>query len=235
MAIFCFDIDGTVTPHRSMIDSIMFSLLENMINKGHKIWFITGGEAAQAKFQLGEIFNICDRVYCCSGSELWVHGELKKSIDYKFPKTLITLIYVLLQKYPKNEFNKKHISFRTGLLSISVPGHSATREERAEFIEWDTKTKFRERCVSFITSKFPELKATLGGQTSIDITPASGGKVAVLNELPANEQIFFWCDEAKPLGNDYEFAEGLTNLGGIVMPVRNWQETYHQVKEIIDV
>lgn len=235
MAIFCFDIDGTITPHRNMIDSAMFSLLEKLaIN--NEIWLITGNNADKAKYQIGDLFNIVDRVYCCSGSELWKKGVLVKQLDYKFDNRFIATIYALIEKCPiKMATKSKHVIFSTGIIKVSIPGYSITKEERLAFIEWDKKSKFREKCVRFINKQYPELKASLAGQTSIDITPASGGKVAVLQDIPSKEKILFWCDEAFPLGNDYEFAEGLTKLGGIVMPVNNWQETYHQVREILYV
>ena len=235
MTIFCFDIDGTVTEPNKLIDPIMADTIVKA-SKYNKIWFITGNSYDKAKRQLGNLITISDSIYCCSGSELWSNGVLVKNIDYSFSKKLIATLYVLVDKFPE-KFNHvgNHITFKTGMLTLAIPGTGLSDSDRNKFKELDDKLHFREKCVNFLNKYHTDIKATLGGMTSIDITPIKGGKAIVADDIPINESVYFWGNEIKISGNDYEFANLVKERGGTVFSVDNWQQTYHSLKEIVNV
>ena len=75
--------------------------------------------------------------------------------------------------------------------------------------------------------EFPELAAEVGGETGIDIYPASLDKSQVTEYFP-NTDIHFFGDRCEPGGNDHSLAVKLSN----VSHVKNWKETWQILKNL---
>jgi phosphomannomutase len=232
MTILAFDVDGTITEARRRIDSTMLDMLLALCDS-RRVWIVTGSNESKCSEQIGTLFYTAERVYCCAGSELWTGGNKIKSTDWHPPVQLGLDLLAALEASGYDEQTGHHLEVRTGMINLSIPGRNATQAQRDRFTAWDDKTKTRRRIADDINLRHPQVHATLGGKTGIDITKRGCGKHVILSD--ADESIWFWGDECRSGGNDYSLAESLTRPGDRVFCTTGWQDTYHQLKEITGI
>ena len=74
---FIFDVDGTLTPSRGIID-LEFKAFFNSFCLMNDVYLVTGSDKPKTVEQISELtYNLCKRVYQCSGSDVW-EGESKR-------------------------------------------------------------------------------------------------------------------------------------------------------------
>lgn len=230
MAILAFDVDGTLTDARKPIDpsilTVMLSLCET-----HKVWLVTGSDEPKCREQVGSLFTAVGRAYCCSGAELWVDGLKIKSNDWNPPVQLIIDLFTALEYSEYPEQTGSHVEIRTGMVNLSIPGRKATQAQRDQFTAWDEKTNYRRKVANQINLKYPNVHATIGGKTGIDVTERGRGKHTILAD--ADDAVWFWGDECRNGGNDYTLAQQLElDRRNKVFHTTGWQDTYHQLREL---
>ena len=116
------------------------------------------------------------------------------------------------------------------MVNFSVVGRNATMGERQLYVRWDKEQLERVRIAERFNKKFPDLKATVGGDTGIDIAPKGNDKSQILRDFSHRDTLWFFGDAMDPSGNDYSLAECKEVTWAI--PVSGWQETYQKLKEI---
>ena len=116
------------------------------------------------------------------------------------------------------------------MVNFSVVGRNATMGERQLYVRWDKEQLERIRIAERFNKKFPDLKATVGGDTGIDIAPQGNDKSQILRDFGHRDTLWFFGDAMDPSGNDYSLAECKEVTWAI--PVSGWQETYQKLKEI---
>ena len=88
---YIFDVDGTLTPSRQVIDSSFEAFMIKFCCK-HDVYLVTGSDRQKTVDQLG--LDICyraKRVYNCSGADVWEKNEnIYRSswglpLDVKYP------------------------------------------------------------------------------------------------------------------------------------------------------
>ena len=68
---FIFDVDGTLTPSRGIIDT-HFKMFFNTFCLENDVYLVTGSDKPKTIEQLGEdTYNLCKRVYNCSGGDVY--------------------------------------------------------------------------------------------------------------------------------------------------------------------
>jgi len=233
MTILAFDVDGTITDPRRPIEGIMLDLMLNLCSI-YKVWLVTGSDEPKCREQIGsELFNAVGRVYCCAGAERWSGTSLVSSNGWNPPVQLIVDLFSAIDEIGYEHKTGKHVEIRTGMVNLSIPGRNASQDQRDQFTAWDQKTGTRRRIANELNRKYPQVHATLGGKTGVDITERGRGKHVIIAD--AQEPIWFWGDECRTGGNDCSLAESLTRPGDRVFHTTGWQDTYHQLKEIMSV
>lgn len=233
MAILAFDVDGTITDARRPIDPKMLEVLLNLANR-EIVWLVTGSDEPKCREQVGPLFDAVERVYCCAGAELWIGSKLESYASWDIPVPLIEDLYSALKSSEYEEQTGAHVEIRTGMINLSIPGRRATQAQRERFTAWDEKTGTRRRIADEINRRYPNVHATLGGKTGIDVTERGRGKHVILEDSWFN--MWFWGDECRPGGNDHSLAEALLlDNKNRVFHTRGWQDTYHQLREIFDL
>ena len=77
---FIFDVDGTLTPSRGLIDS-EFKQFFNEFCRDNPVYLVTGSDKSKTVEQIGEdTYNLCHSVYNCSGNDVW---QSNKHISHK--------------------------------------------------------------------------------------------------------------------------------------------------------
>ena len=118
-----------------------------------------------------------------------------------------------------------HIEHRVGLCNFSVVGRNANLAERADYFEWDNYTRERKNIARKLNLEFPEIHASIAGETGIDIYKSGSGKEQLIHLF--NDEIYFFGDRMDVDGNDYSLAQAIVhNNRGKVYPVSSWENTW---------
>ncbi|MBX4189350.1 HAD-IIB family hydrolase [Candidatus Parcubacteria bacterium] len=238
--IIAFDLDGTLTPSKSPLDSEMSALLVELLKK-YKVAVISGAALRQFEKQflaslvatpseLRNLYivptngaNLCQyRIgwLCTHSYELT--DEEKKAITVGFEKALAETGF----EKPEKLFGDQ-IEDRGTQVTFSALGMEAPLELKEK---WDPDHAKRARIVAALKPMLKDFSIHMGGATSIDVTRKGIDKAYGLNEVLKlaecpPERMLFVGDELRPDGND---APALT-IGCQSRAVKGPKET----KEVI--
>ena len=224
---YCFDVDGTLTPSRSVMDEKFRKEFLDFASK-HDVCLVTGSDYPKTLEQVGqEVIDACSFVFNCCGNEVRTRDKVKYQSAWKPGGTLLlTLEY----EKRKSEFpirTGKHIETRIGMVNFSVVGRNATKEDRAAYVKWDEEMNERLIISSRLRTLFSELDCTIAGETGLDIYPKGKDKSQV-REWIENKLVFFG-DRCEYGGNDYPLAK----VADVVYNVKNWEETREKLAALV--
>lgn len=192
----------------------------------HKpVWVITGSDYPKTVEQMGQLLveNITG-VYNCAGNIYTAAGVEQSRREFTLDPEVREYLGLLLDTsaYPTRTGN--HIEHRGGLVNFSIVGRGADREQREQYHIWDTINHERSRLAVLIEQRFPELSATVAGQTGIDIYPQGWDKSQIKEAV---KPFIFFGDKCAKGGNDYTIAQ----VADRVHAVRDWRETWQILQE----
>ncbi|KAK3911951.1 Phosphomannomutase [Frankliniella fusca] len=241
--ILClFDVDGTLTAPRKVIDAEIYKFLMEEVKPKCCIGLVGGSDQSKIVEQMGGnhclqefdfVFSENGILAVKNGTEIgrqtiqsFVGEErLQKFINY----TLLCLSEIELP-VKRGTF----VEFRTGMLNICPIGRSCSREERNAFEKYDKQHNIRQKLVEKLKSKFPDFGLTLsiGGQISIDVFPNGWDKTYSLNYLEKEgfKAIHFFGDKVDKGGNDHEIYNDARVIGH---RVTSPQDTMEKVCEVL--
>jgi phosphomannomutase len=229
---FIFDVDGTLTPSRQQMDDKFRSWFIDFCDS-NDVYLVTGSDYAKTLEQVGvEVVMSVKRIYNCSGTDVWEQGVNVKTKEWNAPKELYDLMHGWLQTSPFPARMGKHIEERPGMINFSIVGRNATIGERKMYVKFDTDTKERENIAFQINLEFPDITATVGGETGIDIAPTGWDKSQILEDFDSNDKIIFFGDRVEQGGNDYPLAAA--NKKGINYHVKDWHDTWSKLDAYIN-
>jgi len=218
---FIFDVDGTLTPSRQIIDSNFADWFESFC-KINDVYLVTGSDRPKTLEQIGEtIYNNCKRVYNCNGNDVWEKDINVRTNEWVLCEDAHEWLSI---KLTESEFSLRtglHFEHRPGMVNFSVVGRNATIGERKLYVEWDTRTKERENIAKEFNLLFPKLKATVGGETGIDISPIGTDKAQIMQDFDNDDRTYFFGDRMDPDGNDYPLAQ----VVNVTRAISGWQQT----------
>jgi phosphomannomutase len=227
MKTFIFDVDGTLTPSRGVID-IEFKRYFNKFCRKNKVCLVTGSDKSKTIEQLGEdTYNLCHAVYNCNGNDVWQGNKHIRSSKWIMP----SIVYEWLSDQLNSSYFKlrtgNHFEERPGMVNFSIVGRNATQKQRQEYVKWDNERHERMRIADQFNLVFPELEATVGGETGIDISLKNSNKSQILKDFYIDEHLIFFGDAMYKDGNDFELAEQIIdNSRGDCYNIKNWAETW---------
>jgi phosphomannomutase len=221
---FIFDVDGTLTPSRGVIDK-EFAIWFSKFCDVNDVYLVTGSDKPKTIEQIGEyIYHKCKRVYNCSGSDVWC-GDLHISTNkWILPETPHEWLSEELAKSAFPLRTGLHFEHRPGMVNFSIVGRNADAEQRKKYRKWDLETEERVWIADKFNLRFPELEAKVGGETGIDIFPRGANKSQILQDFDDDDFIVFFGDRMDEDGNDYPLA--LVNYNGNNYHVKGWEETW---------
>lgn len=233
---YIFDVDGTLTPSRKTAEPEFREFFLEFC-KTHDVYLVTGSDRPKTVEQLGdEIMAAIQRSYNCSGCETWNSaGELIHASDWILPENVREW---LQEQLDSSRFGHafragKHFEQRQGMLNFSIVGRNANNEQRYFYNEYDEATGERERIAREFNRAFPELQATVGGITGIDIAPRGSDKSQILRDFGDEQLYFFGDDMESETGNDYSLMTSIVDGNrGVCYSINNWTETWDILKNI---
>jgi phosphomannomutase len=229
---FIFDVDGTLTPSRKGIDK-KFAVWFSKFCEREKVYIVTGSDRPKTIEQVGEvIYNKCRGVYQCSGNDVYSAGVRIRKSDWETPEEVKKWLSDELIRSPFPVRTGNHLEERPGTANFSVVGRNANKEQRAQYVKYDTTNNERNQIVETFNYNFGEktlgLMATAGGDTGIDLYPIGFDKSQVILDFSNHDTVHFFGDKMDPGGNDYPLAQ--VNKNGVNHHVRDWQHTWEILK-----
>ena len=228
---YIFDVDGTLTPSRQVIDSAFQAFMIVFCCK-HDVYLVTGSDRQKTVDQLG--LDICyraKRVYNCSGADVW---EKNENI-YRSKWTLTDDVRLFLQdELDYSQFPVRcglHIEERPGGINFSILGRGSgvNLVEREEYVKWDINTNERRDIAARLKDRFPELNVQIGGQTGLDIS--DGDKSQILRDFEPQDTLYFYGDKLKQGENDYPLGHAIEEKNlGMVFKVTDYHDTWNLLK-----
>jgi phosphomannomutase len=220
-----FDVDGTLTDSRQLIDSVFATWFLDFCYS-NDVYLVSGSDYSKTLQQLGkEICTSCKRVYSCSGSDIWQNGINIYSKSWQPPQELLDYLNSWLFSSKFSIKTGNHLEIRNGCINFSIVGRNASTTDRQYYIAWDKLNRERESIAHSINSLFTGITASIGGETGLDIYPTGWDKSQILPnviaDLDTNDKLYFFGDKTAPGGNDYSIAAALK----YVYTVRNWKDT----------
>ena len=224
---FIFDVDGTLTPSRQKISPDFISLFHDFVRK-EKVYLVTGSDRAKTLEQVTpEIYNSCQRVYNCSGSDAYDKDVNVYRDDWELPKKVERFLEDELAYSCFPIRNGNHIERRPGGVNFSILGRDVDpMKGRKEYIKWDKERLEREDIADRLKNQFSELTVALGGQTGLDIGPIGSDKSQILRDFSKDDKLYFFGDRMYMGGNDYTLGQSIEKMGGVTYPVNTWKDTF---------
>ena len=230
---FIFDVDGTLTPSRQPITKDFQRWFINFQEKNY-VYLVTGSDRAKTIEQVGNIvYNFADRVYNCSGSDVWEQDKNTHTSDWHLPELATQF---LTQCLTESEFVLRtglHFEHRPGMCNFSIVGRNATLGERKLYVEHDVRIDERNRRARAFETMFPQLEAKVGGETGIDIFPKGNNKSQILRDFDTkNDIIHFFGDAMHKEGNDYPLRREIIDRDlGFCYNVNDYNETWKILRD----
>jgi len=228
---FIFDVDGTLTPSRGIID-VNFKAFFDTFCLENEVYLVTGSDKYKTVEQISkETYNLCKRVYNCSGCDVYEGDENIRTSNWTLPALART--FLINCEYESNFSIRtgNHIEERPGMVNFSVVGRNAGSVDRAKYVAYEEWNGERNLIAKAFNIMFPELEARPGGETGIDIAPRGSDKSQILTDFrrPDMESIVFFGDRMDIDGNDYPLK--LANYKGNNHHVEGWQHTWEVLRE----
>ena len=201
---YIFDVDGTLTPARKQMKLDFMAYFLKFECK-HDVYLVTGSDRQKTVEQLGlDIYNRAKRVYNCSGSDVY---EQDRNV-YRDDWTPSDKVRQFLQdELDFSQFTIRtgtHIEERPGCINFSILGRGANWSEREVYKAWDKDEHESQEIARRFNDRFPDLFATVGGETGLDIAPHGRDKSQILRDF--DRDVKFFGDKMDPGGNDHLLA-----------------------------
>jgi len=225
---FIFDVDGTLTPSRGRMNKHFASWFSKFC-EDNDVYLVTGSDRAKTVEQVGEfIYHKCKRVYNCSGSDVYEGDVNVRRNNWTLPESAHEWLTTQLTKCDFNIRTGSHFEHRPGMVNFSIVGRNATLEQRRSWVDYEAWNGDRRRIADEFNQLFPDITATVGGETGIDIAPKGADKSQILQDFSKDDFIVFFGDRMDEGGNDYPLANTLNknSYQGKNHWTTDWKETW---------
>lgn len=218
--IILFDVDGTLTPARLVIEQPMIECLKKLKER-YVIGFVGGSDLVKQQEQLEEHVNLFDYWFSENGLVSYknkVEFHRASFADHLGPANMKRLINFCLRYVADLDIPLKtgtFFEYRNGLANVSAVGRNCSQKQRIEFVEYNKEHKILENFVAALQKEFADLQLSfsIGGQISFDVFPKGWDKTYCLQFLTEFEEIHFFGDKTGEGGNDFEIFNDSRTVG----------------------
>jgi hydroxymethylpyrimidine pyrophosphatase-like HAD family hydrolase len=204
--LLCFDLDGTLTQHKSHMPDENKKLLQELTEK-YKVIMVGAGNAPRIYNQMEQFPVDIIANYGMQESAI-IDGEFKIiREDTAFPDKdyFNRTCQYLRQKYGYTEYAGDHLEFHaSGMVTFCLLGSGAKIEDKVVF---DPDRSKRRILYDEVCSLFPDYVVYIGGSSSFDFAPKQYNKYDSIMKYAAEhgyalEEILFVGDDFGDGGGD---------------------------------
>ncbi|XP_052769310.1 uncharacterized protein LOC128209345 [Mya arenaria] len=221
--LILFDVDGTLTAARKVIEPVMAQFLQEL-RKKVKVGLVGGSDLVKIAEQMGgdDVIHHFDYVFAENGLVAYKDGvqigqqNLLKHMGEEILQRVINFSLQYLSQLTLPAKRGTFIEFRSSMLNICPVGRSCSQAERDEFGIYDQEHKIREKFKAALQKEFAGcgLEFAIGGQISLDVYPTGWNKTFCLQFVEKDfNNIHFFGDKTFEGGNDHEIFEDPRTIG----------------------
>lgn len=200
--LVAFDLDGTLTQHKSPLGAENRAALEALA-KDKKLVMVGAGQCVRIFKQMGEfpidIIGNYGMQFAPYDYEKGTLGEVTNlAVDCDREKTEARVTEIR-KKCGYTEFAGDNVEFHaSGCITLPILGTAAKIEDK---LAYDPDRKKRRANYDYVCSMFPEYTTFVGGSSSFDIVPKPYEKAQALRDYCA--KYGYSTDEVVFVGDDY--------------------------------
>ena len=239
--VVLFDMDGTLTESRQVIENNMLESLKELLQISNvEVGVVTGSDYDYVKQQLGLLLSessMCQKIHVlpCNGTKYYTPPDSQSDLyqlSYNEDMSMLlgkenmrSLMQMLIERqsrfsYALDDLTGHFISYRGSMINWCPIGRNASEEQRNNFIQLDNsyEPSLRLRELRALGYKLTELgldsllTVKLGGDTSFDVYPTGWDKRYCLKYFKGYK-LWFVGDRCKENGNDYEIFQEVSETG----------------------
>lgn len=191
--LLLFDVDGTLTPARKVIEPEFEKFLYEKVKPRATLGVVGGSDLPKIIEQLNgqRVLNEFDYVFPENGLvhiEKGVEVSSQSILKHLGEDVIKRLINFSLRYIADLDIPVKRgtfIDFRNGMINICPIGRQCTYEERLEFVKYDSNHSIRQTMIQALRKEFAgvDLQFSIGGQISVDAFPFGWDKTYCLNHV----------------------------------------------------
>ncbi|MBQ4268802.1 MAG: HAD-IIB family hydrolase [Clostridia bacterium] len=200
--LVAFDLDGTLTQHKTPLDPKNKSVLDRLAQK-YKLLMVGAGQCARIHNQLGGYpIDVIGNYGLQYGKFDEASGELKIVRDEKFDcdrESVTARVAACREKYGFTDYAGESVEFHpSGCVTFAILGTKAVAADKLAF---DPDRKKRRAIYDEVCETFSDYVVFVGGSSSFDMAPKPYNKYYAL-DLYCKEHGFSH-DEVAFVGDDY--------------------------------
>lgn len=206
--LFAFDLDGTLTQHKTPLSEPNRTLLDRLGEK-YSLLMVGAGQCRRIFEQLGrypiDIIGSYGMQFCRYDTET---GDLKTVFDEHVPcdrESVDRRITALREEFGFTAYRGQNVEFHpSGYVTFPILGTGARIEDKLAF---DPDRKKRRAILQRVKETFPDFTVFIGGSSSFDLAPAPYNKVYALDRYCrdfciSHDEVVYAGDDYGPGGND---------------------------------
>ncbi len=210
--LICFDLDGTLSQHRSPLEETNRKMLDEL-SKRYKLIMVGAGNAPRIYEQMGHYPIDILANYGMQESKI-VDGEFKiirEDTTYPDREYFTKTAHYLREKYGYTEYSGESVEFHpSGMVTFALLG---TKANIADKIAFDPTREKRRVMYDEVLSLFPDYTVYIGGSSSFDFSAKQYNKYdAVMKYAAENgykkEEILYVGDDFGDGGGDSHIRLG---------------------------
>ena len=212
--LLCFDLDGTLTQHRSPLEEKNRKLLSEL-SKKYKVIMVGAGNAPRIYNQMGEYPIDIIANYGMQESKM-IDGKftiVREIITQPDKAYFIEKIEYLRQKYGYTQYKGEGVEFHaTGMVTFPLLG---TKADIADKIAFDPTREKRKVLYPEVLELFPTFAVYIGGSSSFDFAEKKYNKYDAI--MAYAKENGYTKDEILYVGDDFGDGGGDSHvrLGGL--------------------
>ena len=207
--LIAFDLDGTLTQHKSPLSDEMRSTLDALRASGRQLLMVGAGACRRIFNQMGAYpIDILGNY----GLQYAEYDEGAKDLKFVFDERLpcdresvLKRASAFREKHGLTNFAGDSIEFHdSGVVTFAILGTKAVQADKLAF---DPDRAKRRAIYAEVCALFPDYKDFIGGSSSFDMAPAPYDKAYALSLLCEKrgldkEEVLYVGDDYGPGGND---------------------------------
>ncbi len=206
--LIAFDLDGTLTQHRTPLDDKNRAVLDRLATK-YKLLMVGAGQCARIFEQMGhypiDIIGNYGLQYAVYDPEKGAQTVMRDEVLSCDRASVSARAEVIRSKHGFTEYAGESVEFHpSGCVTLAILGTKARQEDKLAF---DPDRKKRRAIYGEVCELFSEYTVFVGGSSSFDMAPKPYNKYYALDLYCkehglAHDEVVFVGDDYGPGGND---------------------------------